>query len=118
MPRDTLPNEFKPRFLDSLDGRTQAARELRRRLDELQTDLGGEGRLSYARRSLCRRAIWLESFIETCESETALGGQPNVGVQLQALNTLVGLYRSLGLDRVAAEVSDLSTWIEKKESKQ
>ena len=111
MTRETLPAEFKPKFLDHLDGRTQAARMLRRRLAELQADLGGEEQLSYAKRALCRRVIWLESFLETQEAKAAEGGEVNIGQQVQAINSLVGLLKALGLERRAREVPDLRQYL-------
>ena len=37
-----FPVDYGENFLTSLDGRTQVARELKARLDALQSDLGGE----------------------------------------------------------------------------
>jgi len=117
MPRDTLPSEFKPRFLDTLDGRTQAARNLRQRLAELSSDLGGEDHLSYAQRSLCRRVIWLESWLETQEAKAAEGEDINIGQQVQAMNSLLGILRTLGLERRARDVTpDLQTYLRQREA--
>ncbi len=109
--KSTIPSEFEPRFLDHMDGRTIAARTLRQRLAEVHSDLGGEAALSYAQKSLCRRAIWLESVIETMEAEAAEGGEIDVGRQTQALNSLLGLWRTLGLERKPRDVPDLQTYL-------
>jgi hypothetical protein len=111
---ETLPDRFTPRFLDRLDGRTQAARILRQRLAELQSDLGGD--LSYQQASLTKRCIWLESWIETQEAKAAEGEDVSIGQQVQALNSLLGLYRTLGLERKAREVPDLASYLAKKAS--
>jgi len=112
MPRDTLPAEFRPRFLDTLDGRTQTAKVLRQRLAEIQDDIGGEDSLSYAKRSLARRAVWLESWIETQECKAADGEEVAIGQQVQAVNSLIGLYRTLGLERVARDIPSLRDYME------
>jgi len=110
---DTLPDRFTPRFLDRLDGRTQAARALRQRLAELESDLGGE--LSYQQSSLARRVIWLESWLETQEAKAAEGEDVAIGQQVQAINSLIGLYRILGIERRARDVPDLQTWMKNRE---
>lgn len=111
MARDTVPAEFRPKFLDTLDGRTQTAKVLRQRLADLVSDLGGESRLSYAKRSLCRRAIWLEAWIETQEASAAEGEDVAIGQQVQAVNALIGILKTLGLDREAAEVPTLTEYL-------
>ena len=117
MPRDTLPAEFRPRFLDALDGRTQTAKVLRQRLTEIQGDLGGEGSLSYAKRSLARRAVWLESWIETQEVKAADGDEIAIGQQVQAVNSLIGLLKTLGLERKAKDVPSLQQYLAQREAR-
>lgn len=112
---NVLPEEFTPKFLDQLDGRTVVARTLRARLGEIMGDLGGEDQLSYAQRSLARRAVWLESWIETQEAEAADGKQVDIGRQVQALNSLVGLWRTLGLERRQKNAPSLREYIKAKE---
>ena len=107
----TMPTEFTPRFLEHMDGRTVAARTLRQRLAEIHADLGGEASLSYAQRSLCRRAVWLESWIETQEAKAAEGADVDIGRQTQALNALLGLWRTLGLERRQRDVPSLHEYL-------
>ena len=109
---DTLPDRFTPRFLDRLDGRTSAARALRQRLAELESDLGGE--LSYQQGSLARRVIWLESWLETQEAKAADGEDVQIGQQVQAINSLIGLYRILGIARQARDVPTLQQYLKSK----
>jgi len=112
---NVLPDEFTPRFLDALDGRTVVAKTLRARLSEIMADLGGEDQLSYAQRSLVRRAVWLESWIETQEAAAAEGEQVDIGRQVQALNSLVGLWRTLGLERRQKNAPTLQEYLRSKE---
>lgn len=109
MARDTLPAEFRPRFLDHLDGRTRTAQILRQRLANLEADLGGD--LSYQQASLTRRVIWIESWLETQEARAAEGEEVSIGQQVQALNSLIGLYRILGIERKAKDVPSLQDYL-------
>lgn len=111
----TIPDHFEPRFLDDLDGRSNVTRRLRHRVAQLHSDLGGEDRLSYAQRSLCLRAIWLESWLEAREVDAAEGRPIDIGKQIQALNTLLGLWRTLGLERKARDVPDLQSYLRGRE---
>lgn len=112
---NVLPEEFTPKFLDQLDGRTVVARTLRARLGEIMGDLGGEEQLSHAQRSLARRAVWLESWLETQEAAAAEGEQVDIGRQVQALNALIGLWRTLGLERRQKNAPSLQEYLKAKE---
>lgn len=116
MARDTaMPTEFTPRFLEHLDGRTVAARTMRHRLVELHNDLGGEAALSYQQKVICRRIIWLESWIETMEAHAAEGEDVDIGKQVQALNSLIGCLKALGLERRSRDVPDLQTYLKQRQ---
>jgi len=91
-------------FLAAMDRRCKAAKMLTARLYSLMQDLGGIENLSYQQRSLCKRAVHLEGIIETWELEMTEGKSVDVSVHTQALNSLIGLYRHLGLKRVARDV--------------
>lgn len=107
--KDTLPERFRPQFIDQLDGRTQTARVLRERLESLERDLGGD--LSYQKQSLTRRTIWLESWIETQEAKAAQGEDIDIARQVQAMNSLIGLYRLLGIERQARDALTLHEYL-------
>ena len=95
----TLPDKYTPDFVAKLDGRTVIARAVRDRIETIETDMGGSDSLSHARRSLVRRVVWLEAIIEHAEQRLAAGEPIDLGGHTQAVNTLIGLYRLLGLDR-------------------
>jgi len=103
--------KFANGWLDGLDGRLGLARELRQRFETLTNDLGGSGSLSYAQRSLCERALWLEYWLATQERDLANGAEFDVGRWVQAANSLQGIFAKLGLERVAKDVPDLQDWI-------
>jgi len=109
-----VPDRFATGWLDALDTRTQLARHMRSRFAALTDDLGGMDGLSYAQRSLCERALWLEYWLASQERELATGQPFDVGKWVQAANSLQGIYSKLGLQRVARDVPDLQTWIANK----
>lgn len=95
----TIPDRYSPDFAERLDRRTSIAKAIRGRIETIETDLGGSDALSHARRSLIRRAVWLEAVIEHAEQRLAAGEGVDLGGHTQAVNTLIGLYRLLGLER-------------------
>ena len=100
-----VPESYQEDFLAGMDRRSRVARVLRQRLVELQTDLGGADSISYARRSLCKRAVHIEAVIEAKEEALARGDEVDLGPYVQAVNSLIGLYKTLGLERCARDVS-------------
>lgn len=109
----TIPAEFFYGWLDSLDKRTAMAKELWERFVALTNDLGGADRLSYIQRSLCEFALWLEFWLALQARALAEGRLDDfdAGKWTQGLNTLLGLYKTLGLKRVARDVPELSEWL-------
>lgn len=92
-----LPDSYSPDWIEKLDGRTAIAQAVRARLQALATDAGGE--LSYQRYSLCKRAVWMEALVEQREAAIARGEVVDEGKLTQAVNTLMGLLKALGLER-------------------
>ena len=106
-----IPNRFSPDWLEKLDGRTALARAVNDRYSALAADLGGPDAMSYQRRSLAKRAIWMEAVIEQQEAALARGEDVDQGKLTQAVNTLIGLLKTLGLERQARDVPDLATYL-------
>lgn len=100
-----IPAKFSENFLEGLDQRCRVAKELKARLDELMQDLGGEGALSYQQKSLCKRAVFLEATIESREAAIAKGETVDLGPLVQAVNSLIGAFRILGLHRRSKEIN-------------
>lgn len=114
--RKTLPappEEFAAGWLGKLDSRYGLTQEMRQRYAALTDDLGGADTLSYAARSLCERALWLEYWLSMQERELVGGadGAFDVGKWTQAVNSLQGLYSKLGLRRVPRDVPTLRSII-------
>ena len=111
-----IPNKYSADWLEKLDGRTTLARAVNERYESLATDLGGIDALSYQKRSLCKRAIWMEAIIEQQEAALARGQEVDQGKLTQAVNTLSGLWKTLGLERHAKDVPSLSDYLSKREA--
>ena len=108
----TVPDRFTAGYINRLDGRTAVAVDMRARWQQMTADLGGEDRLSYAQRSLAERALWVEYWIAQQERILADGGEADIGRMTQATNSLLGLYRTLGIERRAKDVTpDLQTYL-------
>lgn len=106
-----IPREFSADWIERLDGRTRLAQAVQHRLAALSADLGDD--LSYQRQSLAKRAIWLEALIEQQEAALSRGEEIDTGRMTQAVNSLIGLFRVLGLDRVARDVPTLHDYLRK-----
>ena len=111
-----IPDRYSADWLQRLDGRTSIARVICDRLEELQNDLGGRDGLSYQQRSLTKRAIWMEAIIEQQELALARGEEIDQGKLTQAVNSLIGLLKTLGLERKAAEVPTLAEYIKTRDT--
>lgn len=111
----TPPQRFAPNWLDTLDGRTGIAQEMRQRYQAMTTDLGGHDRLSYGQRSLVSRALWLEYWLQQQETMLATGGDFDVGKWVQAANSLQGILTKLGLERQSKDVPSLHEYLKQRE---
>lgn len=108
----TLPDNYSADWLAKLDKRTKVAKAVLARIDALETDAGGADNLTAARRSLIRHAAWLDAIVDSHELRLAAGEQLDVGAYTQALNSLLGLFRLLGLERKARPVRRLREHLE------
>lgn len=111
-----LPERYSEDWLAKLDGRTAIARVIRDRLEDLQADLGGRDQLSYQQRSLTKRAIWMECIIEQQEIALSRGEDVDQGKLTQAVNSLIGILKTLGLQRQARDVPSLAEYLAKREA--
>lgn len=103
----TLPDNYSATWLDKLDKRTKIARAVLDRIAALESDAGGADALSTVRRSLIRHAAWLDAIVDSHELRLAAGEALDVGAYTQALNSLLGLFKVLGLERKPHNVKRL-----------
>jgi hypothetical protein len=92
----TLPEQYSADWLDRIDKRTKIWRALLPRMRQLEEDAGGADNLTHAKRSLCRRAAFLELLCETQEMRFTSGAPADVGAYTQAFNSMQGAYKTLG----------------------
>jgi hypothetical protein len=104
----TLPDSYSTDWISKLDKRTKVARAVLERIEALEEDAGGADNLGHARRSLIRRAVWIEALCEGNELRVAAGEQVDIGALTQLTNSLLGIYRSLGLERKAKRIPSLA----------
>jgi hypothetical protein len=102
-----LPDHYRADFVKRLDKRSKVARAVLGRIAQLEQDAGGAESLSTVRRSLIRHAAWLDAVVESHELRLAEGQKVDMGQYTQALNSLIGLYRLLGLERKARKTQTL-----------
>lgn len=110
-----LPPRYRSDWIEKMDGRTTLARVVNERYETLANDLGGIEVLSYQKRSLCKRAIWMEAIIEQQEAALSRGEEVDQGKLTQAVNTLIGLLKTLGLERQARDVPDLQQYLQRRQ---
>jgi hypothetical protein len=104
----SFANSFTPRFWETEDSRYAVVREIRHRVQTLADDTGAD---SFQKRLLCQRAIFLSLQLETAEVEAIRGGVIDLGAYTQGVNCLVGLLRSLGLERRIKDVGTLRDYL-------
>lgn len=110
----TLPATFRPAFWSEADNRLATVREIRRRVDELKSDTGAA---SAQKRTLCERAVFLALQLETQERQAVEEGKFDLGVYTQGVNALVGVLKSLGLEKVAKPVDGtLASYVKERRS--
>tara|TARA_R110001592_G_scaffold44411_1_gene142957 strand:- start:2459 stop:2818 length:360 start_codon:yes stop_codon:yes gene_type:complete len=111
-----IPPKYSADWLEKLDGRTTLARAVNDRYHALTQDLGGRDRLSYQRLSLCKRIVYMECIIEQQEAALSRGEDVDQGRLTQAVNTLIGLLKTIGLDRQAHDIPDLATFMQQRKA--
>jgi hypothetical protein len=95
-PAGTLPKRFRPKFWTDADNRCALVRQIKKRVEQLQEDTGAD---SYQKEILCERAAFMALQLETIERNATESGTFDPGPYVQAVNCLIGLLRSLGLDK-------------------
>ena len=94
--------KFSAGFLSALDGRTELAKALRANYDAIIEDIGGLSEVGHIKASLIERFVWLEGILQSIEHEMATGttGKTEaIGRWIQAVNSLSGLAKVLGIER-------------------
>jgi hypothetical protein len=108
-----FPQSFVPRFWEELDQRSYAVREMVRRVTVLKEHVCAD---SAQKEILLQRVVFLSIRLETMEVSAAEGGEFDEGKYTQAVNSLLGLLKALGLENKAKKVLNLKSYVEGKTS--
>jgi hypothetical protein len=103
----SLPAKFTPGFISDLDKRTDLAKALRVSYAQVVSDIGGREEVGHIKNALVERFCWLEAILQTLEHEMAQGQidkAETLGKWIQAVNSLSGLARVLGIERRAKQL--------------
>lgn len=98
---DVLPRKWSPRFWEDIDGRHPLPREIKRRVRVLCQDTGAD---SEQKRLIAERAVFLSLQLETAEISAVRDGRLDPGTYAQAVNSLLGCLKALGLERKAKRI--------------
>jgi len=114
--KKSLPPRYEPGFLEKLDRRTEIFKVLRRSFTQIASDLGGEEELSHIQHALVERFVFLEATLTKIEHDMATNpdGSEQFSRWVQAVNSLTGLAKTLGIQRRVAS----RPWIEAKGGKE
>lgn len=109
-----LPARFEPGFLRALDHRTSLAQRLHTAYDNIVSDLGGMDGLSHAQLALIERFVFLECQMQHWEA--LIAAEPKKSTELlsrwiQALNSLNGLAKTIGLKRKLRDARTLDAYV-------
>ena len=113
----TLPAKFEAGFLEKLDGRTEVCKMLRAAYEEIVTDLGGEAGLSHVQAAIVERFVFLEATLRAWERriiEHPKESEVILSRWIQALYSLSGLAKTIGIERKAKPVTNLKAYIKEK----
>lgn len=101
-----VPKSFKVGFLGDLDKRTEFAKVMRANYQAIVEDIGGADDLSHVKDVLAQRFVWLQAILESIETDMVKGtidrGQA-LGKWIQAVNSLSGLAKVLGVEKRSSE---------------
>lgn len=110
----TLPRRFVPCFLEDADGRSVTVREIRRRIACLTEHCNAD---SEQKRMLVQRAAFLGVLLETQECAAADSGNLDLGVYVQGINALVGVLKSLGIEKHIKHAGGLRAYLKEGDPK-
>ena len=112
-----LPARYEVGFLRDFDKRTEVYQLLSGAYKEIIDDLGGIEGLSHIRLALVERFVFLEFSMRNLEkrmAENPLKTGRLLSRWVQAINSLSGLAKSLGMERKSKHAYNLKTYIDKR----
>lgn len=115
-----LPKSFQPGFLARLDNRLEVAQVLHAAFEEVTDDMGGMVNLSHAQKILAERFVFLEHFLRQLEVKIMMDPKEHkqeIGRWIQAINSLSGLAKTIGIERKIRKVKDIESYVKERERK-
>jgi hypothetical protein len=112
----TLPAKYTPGFLDEMDKRTEIYQALRSAHDEIVNDMGGVDALSHVKHTIVERFVFLECILRNWERQIIADPQGSARMLsrwVQAINSLSGLTKIIGIDKVR-KAKDLKSYIKER----
>lgn len=100
---------FSLRMIESADGRFAVVKEMRRRLEQLESDVNAD---SEPKKWLAGRAVFLVSFLESQEHDALNGTAIDFKRYLSATKSLSDLLGKLGLDKEERSAKRLTEYLE------
>ena len=113
----TLPAKYEAGFLKDFDRRTEVYQLLNGAYNEVVSDMGGIEGLSHAQICLAERFVFLEFVLRGLEQRIAKNPKKSEVILsrwIQALNSLTGLAKTIGLQRRAKKIPSLQRYVEGK----
>lgn len=104
-----------------LDQRTGAYKLLNNAYLEIISDVGGEQNLSHVKLAIIERFVFLEFVMRRLEYKIARSPKKSavlLGRWIQAINSLNGLAKMIGMQRRAKKVTSLSVYTKDKKGKE
>jgi len=111
------PKRYETNFLAKLDKRTESYQLLYGAYTDVVNDMGGRDGLSHVQLCLAERFCFLEFILKRIELQIATEPKKSakfVSRWVQGLNSLVGLAKTIGLEKRAKRVVNLKAYVEGK----
>ena len=108
---ESLPDRFVPAFWTDADSRFLLVRQVRARVEALKEDVGCD---SKQKEILVERCAFLAIRLESQEVQAIKGDPFDCGSYVQSVNALVGLLRTLGLEKHAKSAESLEDYMARK----
>jgi len=114
------PDKYEAGFLKTLDERTVAFRQLNDAYQEVMDDMGGQAGLSHVQVCMAERFCFLEFVLRGIEHKIATNPKESevlIGRWVQAINSLSGLAKTIGLERRRKSTINLQEYVAGKKKK-
>jgi hypothetical protein len=110
-----LPEKFEPGFLREFDQRTALFQRLNGIYQEIIEDVGGIASITHLKLAMIERFVFLEATLQRWEQDIAKNPDETallVSRWVQAVNSLQGLAKTIGIERRARPAGDLRAYLE------